>query len=136
MVDIIFENRNLKFTDLSLDDFNNESNLSCDKQAGTVTFKGYVFKVRDPWSVYVYIRQHERFTDRKTRVLVEIRMSPKGQVFARRQYYKSASAYRVAKFMEYGVPSSQTYKHINYTDEDINEDLYEYWGRNLGYAVR
>lgn len=135
MIDIIFENRNLKFTDLSASDFN-DYNLSYDEEAGTVTFKGYVFKVNDPYRVYGYIKEKERFTDPKTRVLVEIRISPKGQVFARRQYFKSASAYRFAKLMERGVSSTQQYDHINYTNEDANEDLYEYWGRNLGYAVR
>lgn len=135
MIDIIFENLKLKFTDLSASDFN-DYNLSYDEEAGTVTFKGHEFKVNLPRSVYYYIRENERFTDPKTRVLVEFRISPKGQVFFRRQIYKSEAAYRVNKFLQYGVESNDSYKHINFVDEDLDEDLSKYKFENLGYSVR
>lgn len=134
MIDIIFENRDLKFTKLSASAFN-DSNLFYDDEAGTVTFLGYEFKVNEPIWVYRYLKEQERFTDPKTRVLVEIRMAPTGQFFARRQYYPSAAKYRFEKIMAYHEPSYESYSFINRKDEQF-EDFREYMDYNLGYRVR
>jgi len=135
MIDIIFENRDLKFTKLSASAFN-DSNLFYDNEAGTVTFLGYEFKVNEPIWVYRYLKQHERFTDPKTRVLLEIRMAPTGQFFARRQYYTSAAKYRFEKFMDYHVPSYESYEFINRGKDEEYGDFREYTDHNLGYRVR
>lgn len=135
MIDIIFENRDLKFTKLSASAFN-DSNLFYDDEAGTVTFLGYEFKVNEPIWVYRYLKEQERFTDPKTRVLVEIRMAPTGQVFARRQYYKSAAAYRFDKLMERHIPSMESYGFVNRRKDELYEDFCEYMDHNLGYRVR
>lgn len=135
MIDIIFENRGLKFTNLSASDFN-DYNLSYDKEAGTVTFKGYVFNVNEPYLVYEYLKEKERFTDPKTRVLVEIRMAPTGQFFARRQYFPSAAKYRFARIMEKGLIGYDQYNFINRMTGEQGHDFWDYIGHDLGPRVR
>jgi len=120
MVEIILEKFRSTITSTDSNDFR-MPNLSYSDEDGTVTFHGYVLKVRNPEKVYSYLYDKRTHTDRKSRITIFFRITPKGRVMVKEYRWKNSFFKSADKFLQGGMLETP-YQFLVYDNDAYEED--------------